>query len=138
MALAPVSLPFYGQFAAGYKPSSTAGASGSSSGAGTSASNGASPAASSNPADVIDIRSSRRSGTCTAAAGDLFSLGDLYTATAPTGSSVANYKVALGRDPGALNDGQLLLGDKDVTAQLSFTADEFSKLHFKAGASGTQ
>jgi len=138
MALSPVLLPFYGQFAAGYKPPLTAGASGSSNGAGTSASNGASAAASSNPADVIDIRSSSRSGTFTAAAGDLFSLGDLYTASAPAGSSIANYKVALRRDPGTPDGGQLLLGDKDVTGQLSFTADEFSQLHFKAGASGSQ
>ena len=31
-----------------------------------------------------------------------------------------------------------MLGDKDVTGQLSFTADEFSRLHFKAGPSGSQ
>ncbi len=77
-------------------------------------------------------------GNLTAAAGDLFSLGDLYIATAPTGSSIAGYKVALRSDPGLPNNGQLLLGDKDVTGQLSFTADEFSRLHFKAGPNGSQ
>jgi len=138
MALSPVLLPFYGQFAAGYRSPLTAAVSGSTSDAGTSASNGASSAAPSNPADIIDIRSSSRSGTFTAAAGDLFLLGDLYTASAPAGSSIANYKVALRRDPDTPDGGQLLLGDKNVTAQLSFTADEFSRLHFKAGASGSQ
>ena len=47
-------------------------------------------------------------------------------------------KVALRSDGDASNNGQLLLGDKDVTGQLSFTADEFSRLHFKAGPSGSQ
>ena len=77
-------------------------------------------------------------GNLSAAIGDLFSLSDLYTATAPKGSSIAGYKVALRSDRGAANNGQLLLGDKDVTGQLSFTADEFSRLHFKAGPSGSK
>lgn len=135
MALSSVPLPFYGQLPYGYPPagqvsSSSAGGSNSSSGRTASSSAGT-------PTDIIDIRSNR-SGTFTVAAGDLFSLGDLYSATAPTGSSIAGYKVALRSDRAAPNDGQLLLGDKDVTGQLSFTADEFSRLHFKAGPSGSQ
>jgi len=138
MALSPVLLPFYGQFAAGYKPASNAPVSSLSTANGASASANVSLATSSNPIDVVDIRSSVRSGTFTAAAGDLFSLGDLYTATAPSGSTVAGYKVALRRDAEVPDDGQLLIGDKDVTSQLSFTADEFSRLHFKAGHAGSQ
>ncbi len=135
MALSSVPLPFYGQLPYGYQPSGQV-----SSGLAGSASSlpgklaSASPGS---PTDIVDIRSSR-SGTFTAVADDLFSLNDLYTATAPAGSSIAGYKVALRSDQAPPNAGQLLLGDKDVTGQLSFTADEFSRLHFKAGPSGSQ
>ena len=126
MALSPVSLPFYGEFPSAYQPPL----------------NPIAPKIATSPSnsgDIIDIRSSFRSGTFTAAANDLFSLSDLYTAAAPTASSsVAGYKVALRSDPTLPSSGQLLLGDKDVTGQVSFTADEFSRLHFKAGPSGSQ
>ena len=127
-------LPFYGQLPYGYQPS---GQVSSSSADGTDSSSSKPASASSGPTGIIDIRSNR-SGTFTAAAGDLYSLRHLYTATAPTGSSIAGYKVALRSDQAPPNSGQLLLGDKDVTGQLSFTADEFSRLHFKAGPSGSQ
>lgn len=135
MALSSVPLSFYGQLPCGYQPSgrvSSSSASGSNTPSGNTASS-----SSGSPTDIIDIRGIR-SGTFTAAAGDLFSLSDLYTTTAPTGSSIAGYKVALRSDQASPNDGQLLLGDKDVTGQLSFTADEFSRLHLKAGPSGSQ
>jgi len=77
-------------------------------------------------------------GNLSAVAGDVFSLGDMYAATPPAGSMIAGYKVALRSDQGAANNGQLLLGDKDVTSQLDFTADEFSRLHFKAGSDDSQ
>lgn len=35
------------------------------------------------------------------------------------------------------DDSRLMFGDTDVTGQLSFTADEFSRLHFQAGPSGS-
>ncbi len=136
MALSSVPLPFYGQLPYGYQPSGSAPSS-SASGSSSSSSSKTASSSSGTPTDTVDIRSFR-SGTFTAADGDLFSLGDLYTATAPTGGTVAGYKVALRGDPAPLNGGQLLLGDKDVTGQLSFTADEFSRLHFKAGPAGSQ
>ena len=136
MALSSVPLPFYGQLPYGYPPSGQISSS-SAGGASSSSAGKPAPASSGSPTDIIDIRSSR-SGTFTAAADDLFSLSDLYTATAPTGSSIAGYKVALCSDQDPSNGGQLLLGDTDVTGQLSFTADEFSRLHFKAGPSGSQ
>jgi hypothetical protein len=76
-------------------------------------------------------------GNLTAAAGDMFALRDLYSATAPTGSSIAGYRVALRSDQSAPNDGRLMLGDVDVTDRVDFTADEFSQLHFIAGPSGS-
>ena len=136
MALSSVPLPFYGQVPSGYQPSGQVSSSSVPASASSSSGKPASSAGS-NPADIVDIRSNR-SGTFTTAAGDLFSLSDLYTATTPTGSNVAGYKVALRSDQATPNGGQLLLGDKDVTGQLSFTADEFTRLHFKAGPNGTQ
>lgn len=136
MALSSVPLLFYGQLPYGYQ-SSGAASSSSADGSSTASSSKTASSSSGNPTDIVDIRSNR-SGTFTAAESDLFSLGDLYTATAPTGSSVAGYKVTLRSDPASPNGGQLLLGDKDVTGQLSFTADEFSRLHFEAGPSGGQ
>ena len=136
MALSSVPLPFYGQLPYGYQPSGQV--SSSSTGSATSSSSSKPASASSgSPTDIVDIRSSR-SGTFTAAADDLFSLSDLYSATATAGSGIAGYKVALRSDHDPPNGGQLLLGDKDVSGQLSFTADEFSRLHFKAGPSGGQ
>ncbi|MBN9563424.1 MAG: hypothetical protein J0H14_22265 [Alphaproteobacteria bacterium] len=76
-------------------------------------------------------------GNFTAAAGDMFALRDLYTATAPAGSSIAGYKVALRSDQASPNDGRLMLGDVDVTDRTDFTADEFNQLHFVAGPSGS-
>ena len=134
MALSSVPLPFYGQLPYGYQPSGQV-SSGSAGSANSSSSKTAS-ASSGNPTDIVDIRSSRSGFT--AAAGDLFSLGDLCAATAPAGSSIAGYKVAIRSDQAPPDGGQLLLGDKDVTGQLSFTADEFSRLHFKTGPSGSQ
>jgi len=133
MALSSVPLPFYGQLPYGYQPLGQV-SSGSAGGANSSSSGTSASTSSGNPTDVVDIRSNR-SGTFTAADSDLFSLSGLYTATAPTGSSIAGYKVALRSDQAPPNAGQLLLGDQDVTGQLSFTADEFSRLHFKAGPS---
>ncbi len=106
MALSSVPLPFYGQLPYGYQPSGQVSSS-SAGGASSSSAGKPAPASSGSPTDIIDIRSSR-SGTFTAAADDLFSLGDLYTPTAPTGSSIAGYKVALRSDQDPSNGGQLL------------------------------
>jgi hypothetical protein len=76
-------------------------------------------------------------GNLTAAAGDMFAMRDLYSATAPAGSTIAGYKVALRSDQASPNDGRLMLGDVDVTDRVDFTADEFGQLHFIAGPSGS-
>ena len=108
-------LPFYAQYAPGLS-------------VGTGKSTAT---ASSVRADIIDIRS-RITGTFTAAAADKFSISDLFKGTAPTGGSIVGYKVALRGDGGALE-----LDGTEVTGQDSFTADQFSRLHFVAGATGS-
>jgi len=138
MALSSVPLPFYGQFPYGYRPPGNTTPASLAGGSNSSSSNKSALPNSGSPTDTIDIRSGIRSGTFTAVAGDLFAVNDLYTATAPTGKTIAGYKVALRNGQDAPNGGQFLLGDKDVTGQLSFTADEFSRLHFKAGPAGSQ
>jgi hypothetical protein len=77
-------------------------------------------------------------GNLTAATGDMFAVRDLFTATAPAGSSIAGYKVALRGDQTPPNSGRLMLDDVDVTDRTDFTADEFNQLHFVAGPVGTR
>jgi predicted RNA binding protein YcfA (HicA-like mRNA interferase family) len=73
-------------------------------------------------------------GNFTADANDVFRLSDLFHAqTGTSGTATAGYRVALG-DGG----GQLLLNGTDVTSRTSFTADEFARLTYTAGADGTQ
>jgi hypothetical protein len=72
-------------------------------------------------------------GNFTAVAGDNYRLGDLFDGTAPTGQTVAGYRVALGA-----GSGQMLLNNVDVTGRTSFTADEFAHLTYTAGADQTQ
>jgi len=127
MAVAAAGLlPVFGQFPAGY--TSPMGGGGTPS---------AASAASGGSGDIVDIRSSLAIGAFTAASGDMFALRDLYAATAPAGSSIAGYKVALRGDQASPDGGRLMLGDVDVTDRTDFTADEFSQLHFVAGASGS-
>ncbi len=73
-------------------------------------------------------------GNFTAAGGDVYRLNDLFSASAPTGQTIAGYRVVLQG-----SDGQLLLNGKPPPAnQTSFTADEFAHLTYVAGAVGTQ
>ena len=72
-------------------------------------------------------------GNFTAAAGDVYRMSALFKASAPTGQTIAGYRVALG-DGG----GQLLLGGVDVSDRTSFSADEFAHLTYTAGADGSQ
>lgn len=72
-------------------------------------------------------------GNFTAAAGDVFRLGDLFQAAAPTGKSIAGYRVALGQ-----GDGQLTLNGTDVAGQTNFTAGQFADLSYTAGTNDTR
>jgi hypothetical protein len=72
-------------------------------------------------------------GNFTAAPGDVLRLGALFKARAPTGKTIAGYRVALG-DGG----GQLLLNGSGVAGRTSFTADEFAHLTYTTGADGSQ
>jgi hypothetical protein len=72
-------------------------------------------------------------GNFTAAAGDVFRLGALYKGSAPTGQSIAGYRIALGS-----GGGRLLLNNADVSDRTGFTADEFAHLTYTAGADGAQ
>ncbi len=74
-------------------------------------------------------------GNFTSAAGDSFTVGDLFTATAPTGSSIADYEVAVRGDGGA-TAGTLLLNGVPTT-QTTFTAAQLGQLQFVAGSSGS-
>jgi hypothetical protein len=75
----------------------------------------------------------RTDGNFTAAAGDVLSLSALFKASAPTGKTVAGYRVALGG-----GGGKLLLNGGDVADRTSFTADEFAHLTYTTGADGSQ
>ncbi len=121
-------LPSYVQYPFGYSSGVTADSSSA------SATTASTSTASSDPVDIVDIRS-RLTGTFTAAASDKFSVSDLFTGTAAKGGSIAGYKVALRADQ--TGGGQLELDGTDVTSQHSFTADQFSRLHFIAGPSGS-
>jgi hypothetical protein len=75
-------------------------------------------------------------GNLTADAGDTLALSGLYTATAPSGQTIAGYQVAL-RDDGTIDGGgTLMLNGVDVTDQVDFTPDQFDQLHYVAGTAG--
>jgi hypothetical protein len=86
-----------------------------------------------NPVDVVSISSALNAGSFTAVSGDTYRLGDLFKGSAPTGQTVAGYRVALGS-----GSGQILLNNVDVSSRTSFTADEFSHLTYTAGDDQTQ
>ncbi len=72
-------------------------------------------------------------GNITAASGDVYNVDSLFKATAPAGTSIVGYRVALGA-----GGGQLLLNGVAVTSQTSFTAAQFSQLTYVAGPNGDQ
>lgn len=75
-------------------------------------------------------------GNFTAAAGDAFSLRELFDAGAGAFDSVARYRVALRDDPATPGGGRLFLNGVDVTSQRDFTPTQFNELQFVAGADG--
>lgn len=75
-------------------------------------------------------------GNFTAATGGSYRLDDLFQANAPTGQSIAGYRVAV--SDGGTGGGQLLLNGQPVNGKTSFTAAEFAQLTYQAGADGTQ
>jgi hypothetical protein len=62
-------------------------------------------------------------------AADAYRMDDLFQASAPTGQTIVGYRVALGEGGGSLMNGTV-----NVTAQTSFTADEFAHLTYVARA----
>jgi hypothetical protein len=74
-------------------------------------------------------------GNFTSAAGDAFSLSGLFSATAPTGATIADYEVAV-EGTGGATAGTLYLNGV-ATTQTSFTAAEFNQLQYVAGSSGS-
>src|SRR5579871_872932 len=82
-------------------------------------------------ADVVSITNTYDAGSFTADSGDRYRVGDLFHGSAPTGQTVAGYRVALGS-----GGGKLVLGDQDVTSQINFTAAEFAKLTYVTGDIG--
>ena len=71
-------------------------------------------------------------GNFTAAAGDVYRLGDLFHGSASTGQAIAGYRIALGGD----GNGTLTLNGTDVSSRTSFTADEFAHLTYTVGSNG--
>jgi hypothetical protein len=94
----------------------------------TTAGASATPTSTSPPADIVSISNSWDAGTFTADTGDVYRLADLLQGTAPTGQTVAGYRVALGS-----GSGSLWLNGAKVVDNTTFTADEFSKLTYMAG-----
>jgi len=76
-------------------------------------------------------------GNFTAVAGDQLAVGVLYAATAPAGTAIQNFKVALRGDQASPNAGTLSLNGVDVSSRQNFSPYEFGQLRFVAGPSGT-
>ncbi len=119
-----IVLPTTLQLPSGYGFPSTDPASAGSTTAGASAT----PTSASPPADIVSISNTWDAGTFTTDTGDVYRLADLLQGTAPTGQTVAGYRVALGS-----GSGSLWLNGAKVVDNTSFTADEFSKLTYMAG-----
>jgi hypothetical protein len=72
-------------------------------------------------------------GNFRATAGDIYRMSGLFKASVPTGQTIAGYRVALGDGGGTLQ-----LGGVDVSDRTSFSANEFARLSYTAGADGSQ
>lgn len=93
-----------------------------------------SPAA--NPVDTVSIANAVQAGGFSAGPGDVYRLSDLFQGSAPSGHTMAAYRVAL--DNGGDTNARLLLNGTDVSDRDTFTPDEFSDLTYQAGASGSR
>ena len=99
-------------------------------GAGGSATTGTGTAA--GATDIIAISNTWDAGSFTAASGDVYRLDALFRGKAPSGQTIAGYRIALGA-----GDGQVLLNGTSIGPRTSFTADEFARLTFTAGTLGS-
>jgi hypothetical protein len=88
--------------------------------------------------DTIDIRVPLPGGSFTAEAGDMLSLRHLYSAGGQAYSDSMRYRVALRDNPAGPGGGRLMLDDQDVTDRIEFSAMEFARLQFIAGADGAE
>ena len=78
-------------------------------------------------------------GNFTAKAGDIYRMSDLFQASAPTGQTIAGFRVALGDVAVGDGGGKLQLNGADIDpARTSFSADEFAQLTYVAGTHGPQ
>ena len=78
-------------------------------------------------------------GNFTAKSGDIYRMGDLFQATAPTGQTIAGFRVALGDVATGDGGGRLQLNGADIDpARTSFSAEEFAQLTYVAGTDGPQ
>ena len=97
---------------------------------------------SANPVDVISLSNNAFvAGNFTAKAGDIFRMSSLFNASAPTGQTIAGFRVALGGvapGDGVASGGKLFLGTLDVSDRTSFSADEFAHLTYATGTGGSQ
>ena len=77
-------------------------------------------------------------GNFTAKAGDIFRMSDLFKASAPSGQTLAGFRVALGGVASADGAGKLYLGTLDVSSRTSFSAEDFAHLTYVTGTGGPQ
>jgi hypothetical protein len=120
------ALPFSVNYPQGFRPSPESGTGFGSTSSGTPS------------GDTIDISVPLPGGIVTVEAGDMLSLRDLYSAGSAAYSDSTHYRVALRDNPSGPGGGRLMLDDQDVTDRVEFTAMEFARLQFIAGADGAE
>src|SRR5579859_4918279 len=102
----------------------------------TASTDGSGGSSSANPADTVSISDAAQAGSFTAEQGDVYRLSDLFRGSAPSGQTIATYRVAL--DNRGDVTARLLLNGVDVSSQTTFTPDQFSDLTYRSGALGSQ
>lgn len=102
----------------------------------TASTDGSGGSSAANPVDTVSISNAAQVGSFTAVPGDVYRLSDLFRGSAPSGQTIATYRVALDNRGDAT--ARLLLNGVDVSSQTTFTPDQFSDLTYQAGALGSQ
>jgi hypothetical protein len=134
-------VPFTVQLPSGYSLSAAGSGTQATTATGSSSSDatskgGSSTAKASDPIDVVSISNAATAGMFTAVTGDIYRMSELFKASAPTGQTIAGYRVALGASGGGA---QLQLnGDPVIDGRTSFTAEEFAHLTYTTGDTGSQ
>ena len=113
-------VPFTVQLPSGYSLSAAGSGTQATTATGSSSSDatskgGSSTAKASDPIDVVSISNAATAGMFTAVTGDIYRMSELFKASAPTGQTIAGYRVALGAVPDGVLGGKLRLNGDPVT-----------------------